>query len=1103
MELYKKRYNLYNYLLKDTFDYIDTKDYIYLWKKVSIIVFIILIIIFLFHFNEIDLYTIIIILIIILFIYIIYFDFNSLIIKNENNKYLLIYKEYYDLHNIIFIDSYDFTEDDEKNAKNAFKNFIKNPNDIINKTIDLTIANKDNYNGVYLDNSYLYIKINKDDNETQTFLQFNFYLYQIEKSEQINLKIDDINAINKEIKIDNLFIINSPEYNYLKSIIDIDTKNYHLNSNNKIIIKINNDQNDEEFQYFNKYIIEDKYYLFYNPNNRFKIDDINAKNQLIISTIEKLKLSQPFNNYSFFKNNSKIYYLDNPNNIFNIKLENNYKNELINFIKINKLYIYNNDNQNNRLNIYNYDNRGTLAISGINKSFIDNLISYEGNYNYITTPINKLEIYQNGNDNFYNEINKDYDNFINSYILISQNTINNNYKKTINNKNYFDLDIFLDYYYINKDIINPIIKENINFYYLSITPNDQFILENKLLSLDLNLNITSIIDPFRYLRNDGISFSFWIKSSDTVNAIELLRYNDENSSNYINIDKKTNGSGLNFEIKTELMDNKIIYTTSKTYLDDKWHNIIWTINNNGYFSIFIDNEVIIKNKRSHKIDINDDIPRSISLINKKIGNNFQNGKIKDFRVYNGSLSSELRTKIYNDHNLILMSNQIINEIKDIYIINFLKTNYIMSKDTSKITIDINKLNEYLSLGILNNYLKKIKSNLDLFISNRSSIIAKTSIINEIRETTKNIYLCLNWNTLNDYYINDTNNTFVKNLFSLNIFNYINVNIKDLIINDLRNSFSTPKIILELDYNNIKENKDYLSIDHPYFNHLMIKMTTSADNNYNNNYNKYKEIIISDADKNKDIYLKINTKEIEREKIKKSNIYIRSKIYQLIDIYNNYKRTDNIFLKDNNIKSESLIYNYLMNYYILKQNIKYNIKYNDNKTEEEINDTYYNYLKNNKDLLKYVNIYNDNYLNKTKNYLFLKKDNNNEFHKKYLKDYGEQKVIIDENEILMKEIIKEINLTINQNIKYYFIDIRKLIKLENYEKEIFNYINKKYETNFKNFNIYFKQPSLKQEKEIAKIIENYNNIYIIILIFIIIIITIIFHVFYQEIIRYIR
>ena len=62
MELYKLRYNLYNYLIKDNFDYNSCKEYLDLWKNSLVILFSFIILIFIGHFNELDFFSLIIIL---------------------------------------------------------------------------------------------------------------------------------------------------------------------------------------------------------------------------------------------------------------------------------------------------------------------------------------------------------------------------------------------------------------------------------------------------------------------------------------------------------------------------------------------------------------------------------------------------------------------------------------------------------------------------------------------------------------------------------------------------------------------------------------------------------------------------------------------------------------------------------------------------------------------------------------------------------------------------------------------------------------------------------------------------------------------------------
>jgi len=170
-------------------------------------------------------------------------------------------------------------------------------------------------------------------------------------------------------------------------------------------------------------------------------------------------------------------------------------------------------------------------------------------------------------------------------------------------------------------------------------------------------------------------------------------------------------------------------------------------------------------------------------------------------------------------------------------------------------------------------------------------------------------------------------------------------------------------------------------------------------------------------------------------------------------------------------SKTKVLAYLREYREIQEIIKRNMKYEDNKNNNEIANEYYNIIKKNNDLLKYVNIYSD--IDKCKKYLFIKEN----------KDFA------------MNDDSKEV-IIIN-GINYYLIDLEELNKTE---KNFLKYINNKYETNYKNFNILFEKFDLRKHKKINKIIDDFNNKYMIMIIIVIMVITIICHIFYTELVR---
>jgi len=205
------------------------------------------------------------------------------------------------------------------------------------------------------------------------------------------------------------------------------------------------------------------------------------------------------------------------------------------------------------------------------------------------------------------------------------------------------------------------------------------------------------------------------------------------------------------------------------------------------------------------------------------------------------------------------------------------------------------------------------------------------------------------------------------------------------------------------------------------------------------------------------------------------LYIKGLILKEIDKINYSQKKPNKFIQyAQTDATKNKLLEFLLEYERVKGRIIYNMKYEDNKTYEEINDYYYNQIKKNNDLLKYTDVYKLNYINK---YLFIKNDK--------IKEYER---IINEY-----EIDKE---------KYYLINLEELNKIKLEFKILFlKYINFKYEKNFKDFGLLFEKFDIKKSREIKKLINDYNYLFIKIIIIAIILITIICHIFYTELLRW--
>jgi len=364
----------------------------------------------------------------------------------------------------------------------------------------------------------------------------------------------------------------------------------------------------------------------------------------------------------------------------------------------------------------------------------------------------------------------------------------------------------------------------------------------------------------------------------------------------------------------------------------------------------------------------------------------------------------------------------------------------------------NKINKYLKKKEFDNYYIK-----DGYLYININKYDKSLEYNYFEELVKNYKT--------DFAdLDETKNIFKFDSFEKNKNTNANTQISNINANK--------KLYIAINYNYLNQNKENLETENYYVYYFLQNLIMELNNDnkfYSNLFNKLK-------DENKIINLKIKISEIDNNDKLDKNLYIKGFIYKLIDKINYSNKKPNVFInfaKDNDQYNQLL--EFLLEYERVKGKIKYNMKYENNKTNEEINDTYYNQIKKNNDLLKYIDVYKLNYVNK---YLFIKDD---------------------KNELEYNNIIKKYTI---ENNNYYLINLEELNKINlKYKKILLEYINSKYEKNFKNFNLLFDNFDIKKSKEIKKIIDDYNYEFIKIIIISIVIITIICHIFYTELLRW--
>lgn len=1115
MELYKLRYNLYNYLIKDNFDYNSCKEYLDLWKNSLIILFSFIILIFIAHFNELDLLSLIIILFILIFMYIIYYGIKEVIDKYESNKYLNDYNNYFNLINVMFLESYDFTEDNETNNPNYQDDstIITNPNELINKTFVLTNTeeNLEKYNA-YIEDSRLYLKTNLD------IIDLGSQLIEFHNS-----------GISKNNNINDIFIQNSLIYNNLYyNQFNKDAK-YSLTSNISdgecLTIKLDNNNNYDKRLLINT--------LLFQKSDIIK-DDINNINKFIFKTISYyndidnnlLYLTDDFSSNTLKKAGllstiSSYYYITYDINYLNLN-KNTHIIELLTLNNNNNFIIYNNQTESgNTLCIF-------PDITITTEASIPEII-YNSKYKY------KLKQKTTLTDSFINSLS--LNGKIEAYIKNNANNINQ--KNILLNEliNYY-LKIIENEYRIFTKTNNILLsfsdlKTNKNNEKFITLFNNIILAENNFLKLN---NIVTNYNPFNNTNIIRYQYNNYILNTDNINSNNIftdtsklfkkLKDNEPDSVRFHSIIDYRN----NYYLKIKLQENNNIH---QNYINSNIFNISNIIINS-------ENHTVIKNTSNFiynlKTPIDDYNNNNFIYSNCLTNINF----INSIKTYINSSDSNLRivTIDENENYKNIGGFRFANKIDYLYFyfnLSYLSNNSEKIKFLNEILQDINSINiEYIDNQFADNRksiliypnihitYSKIK---DLYIDKLIHFHHKiyNSFPSDFNENSIRIldtgYIISNPNITIRVLLNISHNKELSDIFSRDFkddgVHIITDNIKTLFkgfvnycINNIKNIDRPTKLLL-----NLKEVQDYKNentIIKPLLDKIIIE-----EQEYNTQIQSYNNIIdLPNIIPKIKLYIKLNAANLQREFLNnypKLNFIINNLIFNYNE--NNINKRKNIFMKEIYTPSHTdNINTYLASYFSLKKRIKQNIKYNDDKTDDEINNVEYLKISNNKDILKYIDIYNDKDLLFMKDFLFIRTDKNktgNDFYD-IIKGLNNRKLFLKHSdEIDTNDLIKKIEYPSNNtNTDYYLINMKAMHNLlESYDfgfmPKFVEYINEKYNLNVKNIDILYKIPDLNQNIEILKIVEDFNYEYIKIVIILIIIITIIMNAIYREYIRFIR
>ncbi len=175
----------------------------------------------------------------------------------------------------------------------------------------------------------------------------------------------------------------------------------------------------------------------------------------------------------------------------------------------------------------------------------------------------------------------------------------------------------------------------------------------------------------------GISFSVWARFSTRAYSWSRIfdfgfpdSANPQISNNFIFIGIIGTGQNLRFQIYNQGTGNTYDHSTAN-FRDGNWHHYTWTISTTGVWNIYIDGEVILSNSARIVIPVFTAGSQFYYLGKSLQQDNYLDGNIDDFRIYNKVLSQAEVTKLYKGEcKIITFNNNLITStttLSDTYI----------------------------------------------------------------------------------------------------------------------------------------------------------------------------------------------------------------------------------------------------------------------------------------------------------------------------------------------------------------------------------------------------------------------------------------------------
>jgi hypothetical protein len=159
----------------------------------------------------------------------------------------------------------------------------------------------------------------------------------------------------------------------------------------------------------------------------------------------------------------------------------------------------------------------------------------------------------------------------------------------------------------------------------------------------VQLNSNSIVQTTNFISSNGMTFSLWIDSSGTLSNTAIFYFRND-VTDYIGLFINNNNS-----ISCKVYNNQNSTVDLNTDYNNRiWRHVVWTLgyspSNTSRWNIYIDGIMVSSTSNNYYPSTTDKTTRRLG---SDSGNNYYNGWIDDFRVYQRVLNQLEVTQLYN------------------------------------------------------------------------------------------------------------------------------------------------------------------------------------------------------------------------------------------------------------------------------------------------------------------------------------------------------------------------------------------------------------------------------------------------------------------------